>query len=238
MPGTSHPSVRRPLCLHSFCNAFTVIREFGVQGKHRTGGYIGRVPRLLADYPAFANTAVEWMLSHSSDESVRSTVDKLLPCHCNKLRGLWIKFLHWEASATAENAIKSVAHTLCVLINAMLLDINERRLAKVNDLQALGRKHKQYEAISRFCIDEPRTLVRSACSWWKIWFCEQSVLLLATYAKLKNSKVEDTITEMEPDVPVLALQRIAELIKDPQSETAAVSAAEARTLVNMPILAS
>ncbi|TFL03291.1 hypothetical protein BDV98DRAFT_380400 [Pterulicium gracile] len=97
-------------------------------------------------------------------------------------------------------------------ISLMLLKgADFRKFSRLNDMDKPKGKQKCYEVLSHVYIDKPDLLVRTTCSWFKVWSCKGAMDVLANYVYHQTPAVDPAMTSVDPDIPTLILHDMLEI---------------------------
>lgn len=95
-------------------------------------------------------------------------------------------------------------------VNRLLCHADVQKLGKLSELDKLKRKHQCFQALSNFVVDDPRSLVRSSCSWYKTWGCTAATQALSKYIPQVHSptSLEYALVAMDTEFVIVMLRRI------------------------------
>lgn len=163
----------------------------------------------------FVNLIASWVLRHSSDDAVRTAaLNSLLSCHCDT-SDRDVARLH-SKNQTTEAAMCFLGTSAFVFVFQLFLDTDVLKLGKLSELKKLKKKNKRFEVLCQYVVDDPRALVLTCCSWYRVWNCKTAILAFSTYiSHLTHSPQaeEYAFSVMEPEFLIILLRQLFKILQ-------------------------
>lgn len=106
-----------------------------------------------------------------------------------------------------------IGRRVFLLVTTLLSKLDTRKLSKSSELHRLKRKHRCYDSLSHYISEDPRSIAQTTCSWYKVWGTSLAPAALANYLLLYIASIEPAVASIDPELPVLILQRIIEILR-------------------------